>query len=131
MTIQLRHCGACGAALVRQRRDARYCDDACRLRAHRGIKVVNAVPARHSARPVRAELSVSGTPTPSAVTSSPSGVDETDNVPILRASKPPIRKLDRRIVPDPVWPGMYRIRKRDGSLTDMVNLTRAKDALCS
>jgi len=38
-------------------------------------------------------------------------------------------KLDHRIVPDPKWPGMYRVRRPDGSLTDMVNLTRAKDAL--
>jgi hypothetical protein len=34
-----------------------------------------------------------------------------------------------RIVPDKRWPGMYRLRLPDGSLTDMVNLTRAKDAL--
>jgi len=38
-------------------------------------------------------------------------------------------RLDSRIVPDPRWPGMYRVRRPDGSLTDMVNLTRAKDAL--
>jgi len=34
--------------------------------------------------------------------------------------------LDPRIVPDAHWAGMYRIRKPDGSLTDMVNLTRAR-----
>ena len=39
--------------------------------------------------------------------------------------KPP--KLDPRIVPDPKWPGMYRVRLPDGSLTDIVNLTRATD----
>jgi hypothetical protein len=32
------------------------------------------------------------------------------------------------IVPDAKWPGMYRIRRPD-SFTDMVNLTRARDAL--
>jgi hypothetical protein len=32
------------------------------------------------------------------------------------------------IVPDKTWPGMWRVRMRDGHLTDMVNLTRAKDA---
>jgi hypothetical protein len=37
--------------------------------------------------------------------------------------------LDPRIVADPGWPGMHRVRRPDGSLTDMVNLTRAKDAL--
>jgi hypothetical protein len=44
----------------------------------------------------------------------------------LRRKSP---NLDPRIVPDPKWPGMYRIRRPDGSLTDLVNLTRAKDAL--
>jgi hypothetical protein len=32
------------------------------------------------------------------------------------------------VVPDARWPGMYRIRLRDGRLSDMVNLARAKDA---
>jgi hypothetical protein len=32
------------------------------------------------------------------------------------------------IVPDKDWAGMYRVRKPDGRLTDMVNLTRARDA---
>ena len=32
------------------------------------------------------------------------------------------------VLPDPDWPAMYRVRRPDGSLTDMVNLTRAKDA---
>jgi hypothetical protein len=41
--------------------------------------------------------------------------------------KPP--KLDPRIVPDPKWPGMYRLRLPDGTLSDMLNLTWARDAL--
>jgi len=32
------------------------------------------------------------------------------------------------VVPDPDWPKMYRVRSPDGSLSDMVNLTRARDA---
>jgi hypothetical protein len=40
-----------------------------------------------------------------------------------------LSKFDPRIAADPKWPGMYRIRRRDGSLTDMVSLSRAKDAL--
>jgi hypothetical protein len=39
-------------------------------------------------------------------------------------------KLPRNIVPDTTWPGMYRIRRPDGSLSDMVSLTRAKEAIC-
>src|SRR5262245_50464301 len=33
------------------------------------------------------------------------------------------------IVPDTAFPGMYRLKRTDGSLSDMVNLTRARDAL--
>ena len=32
------------------------------------------------------------------------------------------------VVPDSVYPGMYRIRWPSGELSDMVNLSRAKDA---
>jgi hypothetical protein len=40
-------------------------------------------------------------------------------------------KLDPRIVPDGWWPGMFRLRLPDGSLSDILNLTRAKDALAT
>jgi hypothetical protein len=33
------------------------------------------------------------------------------------------------VVSDQRYPGMYRLKRTDGSLSDMVNLTRAKDAL--
>src|SRR5262249_55675154 len=33
------------------------------------------------------------------------------------------------IVPDERYSGMYRLKRTDGTLSDMVNLTRAKDAL--
>jgi hypothetical protein len=33
-----------------------------------------------------------------------------------------------RVQPDADWPGMHRIELPDGRLSDMVNLTRAKDA---
>ena len=32
------------------------------------------------------------------------------------------------IVPDDHWPGMWRVKRPDGSLTDMVNRSRARDA---
>jgi hypothetical protein len=32
------------------------------------------------------------------------------------------------IVPDKTWPGMWRVQMPDGDVTDMVNITRAKDA---
>ena len=43
--------------------------------------------------------------------------------------RPKAGSLDPRIVPDAKWPGIYRIRLPDGSLSDMANLTRIKDAL--
>src|SRR5262245_61072474 len=33
-----------------------------------------------------------------------------------------------RVVPDALWPGMWRIVRHDGLLSDMVNRDRAKDA---
>src|SRR5262249_12573775 len=33
------------------------------------------------------------------------------------------------IVPDTAFPSMYRLKRTDGTFSDMVNLTRAKDAL--
>jgi hypothetical protein len=44
------------------------------------------------------------------------------------SSKPPGAVLSHTVVPDPEWPKMYRVRRPDGSLTDMVNLIRAGDA---
>ena len=35
------------------------------------------------------------------------------------------------IEPDARWPGMWRVQLSDGSLSDMVNLTRARDAAMS
>jgi len=32
------------------------------------------------------------------------------------------------VVPDLNWPKMYRVRRPDGSITDVVNLSRARDA---
>jgi hypothetical protein len=35
------------------------------------------------------------------------------------------------IISDVKWPGMYRLKRADGSLSDMVNWTRAREALAS
>jgi hypothetical protein len=35
------------------------------------------------------------------------------------------------VVPDETYPSMWRIHTRDGKLSDMANLTRAKDAAAS
>ena len=38
------------------------------------------------------------------------------------------RRVLARIEPDATWPGMWRVRLPDGRLTDMVNISRARDA---
>jgi hypothetical protein len=43
-----------------------------------------------------------------------------------RAARPMLR-----VVPDATYPGIWRVRWPDGRLSDMVNLTRAKDAAVS
>ena len=42
---------------------------------------------------------------------------------------PVARKLPDGLIRDAIYPNMYRLRLADGSLSDMTNLTRAKDAL--
>jgi hypothetical protein len=37
-------------------------------------------------------------------------------------------RLLATVKPDPDWPGMWRAHMADGHVTDMVNLSRAKDA---
>ena len=49
------------------------------------------------------------------------------SVTLRQPRKPP--NINPRIVADPKRPRMYRIKRRDGSLTDIVSLTRAKEAL--
>jgi hypothetical protein len=100
-------CRCCGRSFQPCRSTARFCSDACRKRASRGAPTV---PEKAGG----ALLSVTGTASPGS-----------KNVTLRR--KP--LKLDPRIVPDEHWPDMYRVQRSDGSLSDRVNLTRAKDVL--
>jgi len=43
---------------------------------------------------------------------------------LRQGSKLPVKS----VVPDQVYPHMWRIQSRDGQLSDMVNLSRARDA---
>jgi len=44
-------------------------------------------------------------------------------------AKKPVAALYVAIVPDERFPGMHRLKRADGTVSDMMNLTRAKDAL--
>jgi hypothetical protein len=119
-------CSHCGAEFKPLRRSARFCGTACRVAAHRKPDC-NANSAADS--PSEAPLA----------SQNGSGVHRTRSE--LKTASTATKSLSvtrgfamasagaARIVPDAKWPGMYRIKRPDGSLTDMVNLTRARDAL--
>jgi hypothetical protein len=99
-------CASCGASFTPRRSSARFCSTRCRTAAHRSSTAAcNAITARRKAR--------------SAIKSAP-GIVATPRLSVTR---------NPRIVVDERWSGMYRLRLPDGSLSDMVNLTRARDAL--
>ena len=98
-------CPHCQTEFTPKRSTARYCGPTCRVAGH-----------RRPAEPARGAIfSVTGHPTTQPHVSAP---DVTLRRPNLSAG----------IVPDANWAGMYRIRLPDGGLSDMFNLTWAKDA---
>jgi hypothetical protein len=109
-------CHHCGRPFQPHRSTARFCSGSCRKAAQRvrDRESPAGMPATRPGEARNAFLSVTGVPVPNPET-------------VTLRRKPP--ELDPRIVPDAKYPGMYRIRRPDGSLSDMVNLARARDAL--
>ena len=109
-------CSACSLQFRPQRSTARFCSSRCRVAAQR---------ARGRGTPIRVAAT-----RPSVATDAVLSVTAT--VEMSEGQKPQsvtLRRLDPRIIPDEHWPGMYRIKWRGGGLSDMVNYTRAADAL--
>src|SRR5262249_676167 len=105
-------CAQCGNVFRPLRRSARYCGDACRKRASRGAPIAHREPGG-------AVVSVTG-----------HRHTQEAGKPIFVTLRRP-RPLPRGIVQDAKYPSMYRLRLPGGSLSDIVNLTRVKDALSS
>src|SRR5262249_46235467 len=110
---------ACRLPFTPRRSTALFCSPRCRKAAQRardrGIPV--RVPATRPSVAPDAFLSVTAT----------IGISEeqkTQGVTLRQPRKPP--NINPRIAADPKWPGMYRIRRPDSSLTDMVSLTRRR-----
>jgi len=112
-------CSACRLPFTPHRSTARFCSARCRLINHRASALK--MPAKPVCEPADAFVSVSGPPSPSA--------------PLLK--KPETltargaKRLPRGIVRDERHPTMCRAVMPDGSLSDKVNLTRARDALAA
>jgi hypothetical protein len=113
---------------------AAYCSNRCRQDAYRIRKDIKAgIPASgRKRRPTKVRLTPR-TPVTNAEKSFP---DTYAHSPVTRAEigkeiqrsvTPKKTGLDPLIVPDEKWPGMYRLRLPHDTLSDMLNLVRAKD----
>jgi hypothetical protein len=109
------NCLHCERPFRPRRSTARFCSSRCRLNSHRSVGARASLTATETA--ADAAVSVSG---PVGLRKQSPAISET-----LRTRRP----LPRGIVRDAKWSGMYRLRFPNGGLSDMVNLTRAKDAL--
>jgi hypothetical protein len=96
-------CETCREPFEPRRHWGRFCSTACRVAAHRA-----SAPVTH---PALARVGLRSPKSPP------------------RHLVPDVTLRIPGIVPDATYPGMYRVILPDGSLSDMVNLTRAKDAL--
>jgi hypothetical protein len=105
----------------------RYCSDTCRKLASKARRApIN----RPVIRPATHLKAPEATTPLSTVTTTTNLVDISAVFGAQKSTRPPLQMTfgDYTVVPDPEWPAMYRVRSPDGSLTDMVNLTRARDA---
>jgi hypothetical protein len=103
---------------------ARYCKEACRKAASKARR-------RSSTVARKAEKMLPPSALLSSVTRAKNSVDVSMPCMGEKTDRGSPNKLDPRIAPDGHRPHMYRISRSDGSLTDMVNLTRARDALAA
>ena len=115
-------CHACGSQFRPQRSTARFCSPRCRKATQR---------ARDRGMPINVAATRPGVGLDAVLSVTATiGMSEGQKPESVTLRRKPA-KLDPRIVPDPKWPGMYRIRRPDGSLSEMANLTRCRDALRS
>lgn len=105
----------CQTEFTPKRTWGRYCSTACRMADHRGMPAKSATAHRALAQ----ECVTEGARATDAHPASKVGL-------VTHQTRIP-RPLSAGIVPDHRWPGMYRFRLPGGGLSDMVNLTRARD----
>ena len=123
-------CAICRKSFARRRSTARFCSPKCRQRAHRraGLSPVDELRnakacSKRSVRPIRGPHG-SDVGLNALHQSSETAPQQPERISgsVARSSAP-------RIVADQQWPNMYRIAFPDGRLSDMVNITWAKEAL--
>jgi hypothetical protein len=138
-----KRCPICQRQFVRGRRSNRfrqsgrpneehiYCSSGCRQKAYRRrVRADRAVTQDRAAGPIEPHNNAMPTKVHSAVTHPKK---QTESIGEFRPKTRGVRSLfrthDGEVVAYVKWPGMYRIKWRDGRVSDMVNYTRAVDAL--
>ena len=107
-------CSTCGLPFLPRRSTRRFCSSRCRLINHRGSAL--RTPPRPAGERASAFLSVASTQLLLAP------------LPKKRETLSGLKQPPPGILRDERYPAMYRVILPDGSLSDMLNLTRAKDA---
>jgi hypothetical protein len=107
---------------------ALYCSRACQQKAYRlrrdgGSATVTPSPVEAAKTPAGTEVHATVTPTKI------SKPFHKVTVPKNGHARQPLSTRAGKILPDAKWPGMWRVQWRSGRLSDMVNYTRAADAL--
>jgi hypothetical protein len=129
------HSGRYRQASERRIKSARYCSPACRQAAYVARRAARAdVPHSERHKAFRGRVTDVG----KRVTDVTGSTLHTSVTHALQPTEIPSKIRPKNtalggvsIVPDAKWPDMYRLRFADGSLSDMINLTRAKDALAA
>jgi hypothetical protein len=138
-----KRCPICQRQFVRSRRSNRfrqsgrpneehiYCSSGCRQKAYRRrVRADRAVTQDRAAGPIEPKNNAIATRVRSGVTQPKISIEITEELsPKTRGGRPLFRTHAGEVIADAKWPGMYRIKWRDGRVSDMVNYTRAVDAL--
>ena len=144
-TGQCRHCGKRFPIALRQGKDSykaragrersyqdqRYCSATCRKLASKARRARLGKPLQGPVLKAATHLELpEGSKPFSGVTDVPSPINIASISGDQKSTRPALQMTfgSYTVVPDTEWLFMYRVRRPDGSLTDMVNLTRARDA---
>jgi hypothetical protein len=145
-TRKCAHCGERFSLVQRSGRDSyrarasrersyheeqRYCSANCRKAASKARRGRSGTPVKGPvSRPSMRQKAAQGTKTFSGVTTADPPINLATIYGPQKSTRPALQMTFGRytVVPDMEWLFMYRGRRPDGTLTDMVNLTRARDA---
>ena len=132
-------CAACGRRVQRRMRGQRYCSARCREKNRGRVrKAFLGHDTRAPTTPIKKYSSINGLedvqtgastgiPAPAALRGGRYDINDLtwDRITLCQRRG---GRVMATIEPDSTWPSMWRVRMPDGHLTDLVNLTRAKDA---